>query len=756
MSRLPTPGGDDGTWGNVLNDFLNQEHNADGTQKTLPIAKGGTGATDAPTARTNLGTISNADSRLSDARPPAPSTGDLTLESDSDANGAGDIILKTGNVERARIAANGTGSGLLAANGGSLAAVQHPIPDGVESGWRPLAVGSGASMVFSSNLAGQAQGLSGWTCMVSGANTSAWLQSGPVGHFDLSFATAVTAQSGKTMVACVIPQYAVTPANPQVPISLNIEYQYASSQTFTVSVTNAAGSVVSAGTLSQSTSVVTKIRIRRDAIGFLVEFTQANGTVTQFRPRTHQDLFDSYDGSPLIVALGKLDSTAGTVTQTFSSVSLVRTPVDGHVGGTAINETPIGPLRGPNTYLDAVLNTELQRLTIQRRAASGSMPHHYYIAGAITYANAGEFIYWLWAQIPFLRDIGGTISGRAQVNNFLTNPQTGGRLPAIVRPAGANDPTGRPWSQAYFAQCAYMLSHDGDCSWFTYAALQNHLTWWEANRQTAHGLFTIDTGQETGWDGAINTNPTGTATPTPNQYESVIVNCNMYLEYCAMQGIANQLGNTADAASYATKAAALKTAIQTHLWSADDGWLFPYDTVGAALNKRFQADALYGLWSGVLTQAQAQLVRNRLMDPTHFLSNYGIPSLDKTDAAYQPTAWSNPQAWQTNWNGPIWEPPQYMAALGLARYGFIDDAFDVARRAAGLYAANHASATAYGLIGEWHHPDTGLADSAGHNPFYGWAMLPLRAWIDLSKGYDPYLILTSGTARAIQDYTRTR
>lgn len=33
MSRLPTPGGDDGTWGSVLNDFLSQEHNSDGSLK---------------------------------------------------------------------------------------------------------------------------------------------------------------------------------------------------------------------------------------------------------------------------------------------------------------------------------------------------------------------------------------------------------------------------------------------------------------------------------------------------------------------------------------------------------------------------------------------------------------------------------------------------------------------------------------------------------------------------------------------------
>lgn len=33
MTRLPDPGSDDGTWGNLLNDFLQVEHNADGTLK---------------------------------------------------------------------------------------------------------------------------------------------------------------------------------------------------------------------------------------------------------------------------------------------------------------------------------------------------------------------------------------------------------------------------------------------------------------------------------------------------------------------------------------------------------------------------------------------------------------------------------------------------------------------------------------------------------------------------------------------------
>ena len=33
MARLPIPGGDEGTWGAILNDYLSQEHNSDGTLK---------------------------------------------------------------------------------------------------------------------------------------------------------------------------------------------------------------------------------------------------------------------------------------------------------------------------------------------------------------------------------------------------------------------------------------------------------------------------------------------------------------------------------------------------------------------------------------------------------------------------------------------------------------------------------------------------------------------------------------------------
>jgi hypothetical protein len=39
MARLPTPGSDNGNWGDILNDYLNQAHQDDGTLKPIPQNK---------------------------------------------------------------------------------------------------------------------------------------------------------------------------------------------------------------------------------------------------------------------------------------------------------------------------------------------------------------------------------------------------------------------------------------------------------------------------------------------------------------------------------------------------------------------------------------------------------------------------------------------------------------------------------------------------------------------------------------------
>ncbi len=75
MSRLPNPGSDSGSWGDILNDFLVQSHNADGTLKSSAVSASGA-ATDSSVVH-NTGAEIVAGTKTFSASPvvPAPTLG---------------------------------------------------------------------------------------------------------------------------------------------------------------------------------------------------------------------------------------------------------------------------------------------------------------------------------------------------------------------------------------------------------------------------------------------------------------------------------------------------------------------------------------------------------------------------------------------------------------------------------------------------------------------------------------------------------
>lgn len=74
MTRLPIPGGDDNTWGTILNDFLNASHNPDGTLNTTAVSNAGAALASqlGSAAAKNVGTVPGTvaagdDSRITSA-----------------------------------------------------------------------------------------------------------------------------------------------------------------------------------------------------------------------------------------------------------------------------------------------------------------------------------------------------------------------------------------------------------------------------------------------------------------------------------------------------------------------------------------------------------------------------------------------------------------------------------------------------------------------------------------------------------------
>lgn len=71
MARLPNPGGDDGTWGQVLNDFLETSHESDGTLKSSAVTGAGAAADTAVVH--NAGAETVAGTKTFSASPVVPS-----------------------------------------------------------------------------------------------------------------------------------------------------------------------------------------------------------------------------------------------------------------------------------------------------------------------------------------------------------------------------------------------------------------------------------------------------------------------------------------------------------------------------------------------------------------------------------------------------------------------------------------------------------------------------------------------------------
>lgn len=75
MARLPNPGGDDGTWGQVLNDFLNVSHASDGTLKSSAVSNAGAAADTAVVHNSGAETVGGTKTFTNSPVVPSPTLG---------------------------------------------------------------------------------------------------------------------------------------------------------------------------------------------------------------------------------------------------------------------------------------------------------------------------------------------------------------------------------------------------------------------------------------------------------------------------------------------------------------------------------------------------------------------------------------------------------------------------------------------------------------------------------------------------------
>jgi glycogen debranching enzyme len=189
------------------------------------------------------------------------------------------------------------------------------------------------------------------------------------------------------------------------------------------------------------------------------------------------------------------------------------------------------------------------------------------------------------------------------------------------------------------------------------------------------------------------------------------------------------------------QALAIAEAVNTYLWDERDGTFYSADIAlrpidasdwlhrgaprswSSLLLRVDSWSSFLPMWAGVASAEQAARVAERILDKRTFNAGYGIRSLSRLEKMYNLGASNNP----SNWLGPVWGVSNYMVFRALVRYGYDQEARQLAEKTVRLLGRDLETS---GTLHEFYHPDTG--DPIMTKGFLNWDFLVLNmiAWLE--------------------------
>jgi alpha,alpha-trehalase len=298
--------------------------------------------------------------------------------------------------------------------------------------------------------------------------------------------------------------------------------------------------------------------------------------------------------------------------------------------------------------------------------------------------------------------------------NFLRFTEPDGQTPGGLRPWAGRD--ARLYHiKPLMGQAAYYASTSlGDFIWVE--------PLWDkmAACVTYRERFMSDnpTGLVKWWDG-LESGADNNPTLVPRYHNSIAagdVNGFMVLDYRAMAIIADRLGRTEESTAFKERALRLGQAINRHLWDSDDASYYSYDSVERKRMRIVTYSNLIPLWAGLASAQQAkQMIERFVLNPAKLWSPFGIRSVAADEPSYNNENVIKPYS---NWQGPIWPHANWMTMHALLRYGYPEQALEVAERVTRLCLADLAT---NGMMHENYHAETGAPLAAPN--FVSWNLL---------------------------------
>jgi putative isomerase len=329
---------------------------------------------------------------------------------------------------------------------------------------------------------------------------------------------------------------------------------------------------------------------------------------------------------------------------------------------------------------------------------------------------------------------------RDAVRNFLHFTTPSGQTPRTLSPEKFWDFPDQ--MKPFLAQGCYLSSRAvGDFRWLDgepFDRLLSNLGYWESNRRGGHGLYMWRSALESG----VDNNAALVNTPDLS-IESVDVNAYLVREYEAAAAIARRIGRARDAASLAARGVELARRMNVVMWDERDQCYYDVRSISDEPVSFLRVKAwtiLTPLWAGLAPEARARaLIERHVLNPEEFWGRFGVPSLARSEPTYNQArrsliyVVSEGRRWEvSNWQGPVWVIVSWQVMHGLLRYGYRDEARDLAARITALLDRDLVET---GGMHENYDAETGVGL---WSPRFGsWNLLAARMIDEAATGLDP-------------------
>lgn len=393
---------------------------------------------------------------------------------------------------------------------------------------------------------------------------------------------------------------------------------------------------------------------------------------------------------------------------------------------------------------DLILNYAEKNYKKMFREPDGLLKYKFIVPGSCYSNSLWDWDSWL-TNIALRAFVKEDISEyeKGCVLNFLDHIGEDGRMPIFITPQKEwYNYDGNPETNVHkpcLAQHAAFIvkSNNSDIEWLRphFDKLLKFIDYYYNNQRHSTGLYFWINDCAIGVD-----NDPATYYRPAKSSASIYLNCMMYKELCDVCYLGDLLG--VDIAFYKQEAENLKAAVQQHCYDEKDGMYYsadlnlvpvdPNSTLHSGAPRHWDSliqrigcwSGFMAMWAGIATEEQAsRMVKENLLDEKAFWAPCGVRTLSKYEKMYAIKKSGNPSCWL----GPIWGISNYMVFDGLVKYGFTDEAKQLAQRTLTLFGNDIAEC---GELHEYYDPETG---APVNNPgFQNWNLfaITMGQWLN--------------------------